>query len=87
MQQSKALPGIYTEPYRTAPVIRHDDGSTSLTREIAQELLYRDVDESVWEAAWPRLRRQFWKPWLESCPWSDPLVDGPDLRYSHIAHA
>jgi hypothetical protein len=46
-QQAQALPGIYTEPYRTAPMTRHDDGSTSVPPEVGRRLLYHDVDAAT----------------------------------------
>ncbi len=81
LAQAKALPAIYTEPYRTAPMTRHDDGSTSVPAEIGRELMYHDVDADTAARAQSRLRRQFWRTWTQPCP-----VDRwPDLAYAHVA--
>jgi pimeloyl-ACP methyl ester carboxylesterase len=83
LKQAKALPGIYTEPYRTTPMTRHDDGSTSVPADIARRLLFHDVDEEPATRAWERLRPQFWAPWVEPCPFET----WPDLHYAHVACA
>ncbi len=82
LKQSKALPGIYCEEYRTAPMTRHDDGSTSLPEDIARELMYHDLDEPQIVEALPHLRPQYWTPWVEPCPLSQWPAG---LQYSHVA--
>lgn len=82
LAQSKAMPSIYCEPYRTAPMTRHDDGSTSVPEDIGRELMYHDVDERLTVEALARLRPQFWTPWTEPCP----LTQWPTgLHYAHVA--
>jgi hypothetical protein len=34
-EQAREVPGIYTENYRSAHLVRHDDGSTAMTNEAA----------------------------------------------------
>lgn len=80
-QQAQALPGIYTEPYRTAPMTRHDDGSTSVPPEVGRRLMYHDVDAATAARAQVQLRRQHWLTWTEPCP----LDEWPALAYAHVA--
>ncbi len=81
LQQSKALPGIYTKPYRTAPMTRLADGGTAIPQDIACELLFHDVAPGRAMQACAQLRPQFWTPWVEPCA----ITAWPDLRYAHIA--
>lgn len=81
LAQARSLPAIYTEPYRTAPMTRHDDGSTSVPAEIGRELMYHDVDDATAAHAQAHLRRQFWLTWTEHCPFET----WPDVRYAHVA--
>lgn len=81
LTQAKALPGIYTVPYRTAPMTRHDDGSTSVPPEIGRELMYHDVDDATAAWAQAQLRRQCWLTWTEPCAFDR----WPDIAYAHVA--
>lgn len=81
LMQSRALEGIYTEPYRSAPMTRHEDGATSVPPAVGRELMYHDVDAATAAWAQERLRGQHWLTWTEPCP----LDDWPDLPYAHVA--
>jgi len=81
LKQSKALPGIYTEPYRRAPMTRHDDGSTSVPRAVADEMFYLDCTPEQADWGFAQLRPQFWTAWVEECPFSE----WPNVRYAHVA--
>ena len=83
LKQSKALPDIYTEPYRTTPMTRLDDGSTSVPRDLADRFFYHDCTGEQANWAYPQLRPQFWTAWTEPCP----LSEWPSLNYAHIACA
>jgi pimeloyl-ACP methyl ester carboxylesterase len=67
-EQARALRGIYSEEYRRAPMVRHDDGSTEVPSDVALELLYQDCDRAVAEVACARLRPQHWRVWAERSP-------------------
>ena len=79
-QQGRDLPGIYTEPYRTASMVRHDDGSTSVPEGVARNLLFHDLPDAEAAIAFTHLRPQFWTVWSEPCP----LGTWPDVAYAHV---
>ena len=83
LAQARALPDIYTEPYRTAPMTRNPDTSTSVPIDVARELLFHDVDVDRAGWAFARLRPQFWGSWLDPCP----IESWPTIRYAHVACA
>lgn len=77
-EQRERNPQIYTERYRQAAVIRHDDGSTEVPAEQAIELMFNTCTPEVaaWAAA--QLRRQYWESFVEPSPvWAWP--DMPTL--------
>ena len=77
-QQRERNPQIYTDRYRQAEVIRHEDGSTEVPTEQAIELMFNTCTPEVatWAAA--QLRRQYWESFVEPSPvWAWP--DMPTL--------
>lgn len=74
-EQRERDPGIYTDAYRAAPIIRHEDGSTEVAPETAIDLMFNTCEPQV--AAWAagQLRRQYWEVFGEP----SPVWDWPDV--------
>ena len=66
--QARAEPGIYTAAYRTAALVRHADGSTSMPADVASDLIYDDCPAGPAAAALARMRPQHWKVFFEPSP-------------------
>jgi hypothetical protein len=49
-------------------MVRHVDGSTAMSHEVALDLLYQDCDPAVALAACARLRPQHWGLWDDPSP-------------------
>jgi pimeloyl-ACP methyl ester carboxylesterase len=74
-QQRDRNPGIYTERYRSAEIIRHDDGSTEVPRDEAIALMFNTCEPGVATWAASKLRRQYWESFVEPSPlWAWPEV-------------
>ena len=79
--QARAEPGIYTDAYRSAGLVRHADGATSLPADVARHLVYDDCPDDVATTAARRLRPQHWKLFFEPCP----LTAWPDVPTRIVA--
>lgn len=80
-EQAAALPGIYSEAYRRAPIERRDDGSTAMPASVAMELLFEDCDPALASDAVTRLRPQHWRLFTET----SPMASWPDVPTHIIA--
>lgn len=74
-QQRDLHPEIYTEAYRSAALIRHEDGSTEVPPAVGIDLMFNTCTPDMAELAASRLRRQYWETFGEPSPvWSWPDV-------------
>lgn len=74
-QQRDRNPGIYTERYRSAEIIRHEDGSTEVPKDEAIALMFNTCEPGVATWAASKLRRQYWESFVEPSPlWAWPEV-------------
>jgi pimeloyl-ACP methyl ester carboxylesterase len=74
-EQRDRNPGIYADAYRSAPIIRHPDGSTEVAPETAIDLMFNTCEPEVASWAAGQLRRQYWEVFGEPSPvWAWPDV-------------
>lgn len=66
--QARAEPGIYTDAYRAARLVRHRDGATSMPPDVARELIYNDAPDEAAARAAALLRPQHWRMFFEASP-------------------
>ena len=74
-QQRDRNPDLYTERYRSADIIRHEDGSTEVPQDEAIALMFNTCDPEIALWAAKKLRRQYWESFVEPSPlWAWPEV-------------
>ncbi|MDD2818876.1 MAG: alpha/beta hydrolase [Candidatus Nanopelagicales bacterium] len=74
-QQRDRNPDLYTEHYRSAQIIRHEDGSTEVPMDEAIALMFNTCEPEVARWAASQLRRQYWESFVEPSPlWAWPEV-------------
>ena len=74
-QQRDRNPNLYTERYRSARIIRHEDGSTEVPLDEAIALMFNTCEPDIAQWAASQLRRQYWESFVEpSTLWSWPEV-------------
>lgn len=74
-EQRDRDPGIYTDAYRAAPIIRHEDGSTEVDPQTAIDLMFNTCEPELASWAAGQLRVQHWEVFGEP----SPVWDWPDL--------
>ena len=74
-QQRDQNPDLYTQRYRSAEIIRHEDGSTEVPQDEAIALMFNTCDPEMALWAANKLRRQYWESFVEPSPlWAWPEI-------------